>query len=59
MEKNKEKKEIKISLWTFYVLIASLVVLLATTVSGWLLIAKQNNEPQKELVRVSVIERQK
>ena len=42
MEQKEEKKELKISLWTFYVLVASVVVLLAATVSGWLLIARQN-----------------
>lgn len=41
MEEKKEKKEMKISLWTFYVLVAALVILLASTVSGWLLVAKQ------------------
>lgn len=49
MEKNKEpqeKKEMKISLWTFYVLVAALVILLAATVSGWVLVAKQNQAPK-------------
>ena len=45
MEENKEpkeKKQMKISLWTFYVLVAALIILLAATVSGWVLVAKQN-----------------
>lgn len=42
MEKNKEKKEIKINLWTFYVLVASIIILLAATISGWVIVAKQN-----------------
>ena len=40
MEKNKEAKTMKMNLWTFYVLVASLVTLLVATVSGWLLVAK-------------------
>ena len=48
MEKQEEKKEIKINLWTFYVLVAALVILAATTISGWFLVAKQN-QVQKEL----------
>ena len=50
MEENKEpkeKKEMKISLWTFYVLVASLIILLAATVSGWLLVAKQKPQVQQ------------
>ena len=47
MEQKEEKKELKISLWTFYVLVASLVVLLAATVSGWLLVARQNMAEHK------------
>lgn len=54
MEKNEEKKELKISLWTFYVLLASVVVLLAATISGWLLVARTNirqaNMPQNNTV---------
>lgn len=59
MEKNEEKKELKISLWTFYVLLAALIVLLAATVSGWLLVARTNmrqgNMPQNN----TVVEQQK
>lgn len=55
MEKQEEKKEIKINLWTFYVLVAALVILAATTISGWFLVAKQN-QLQKELDnRVSTV----
>ena len=55
MEKQEEKKEIKINLWTFYVLVAALVILAATTISGWLLVAKQK-QIQKELDnRVSTV----
>lgn len=42
MEPKEEKKELKIGLWTFYVLVASVIVLLAATVSGWLLVVRQN-----------------
>lgn len=59
MEKNKEKKEMKISLWTFYVLIASLVILLTATVSGWLLVAKQNEAEKNLLENNTVIEQNK
>ena len=48
MEEKKEKRELKISLWTFYVLLASLVLLLAATVSGWLLVAKLDQVQQKQ-----------
>lgn len=55
MQKQEEKKEIKINLWTFYVLVAALVILAATTISGWLLVAKQK-QIQKELDnRVSTV----
>ncbi len=55
MQKQEEKKEIKINLWTFYVLVAALVILAATTISGWFLVAKQN-QLQKELDnRVSTV----
>ena len=55
MQKQEEKKEIKINLWTFYVLVAALVILAATTISGWFLVAKQK-ELQKELDnRVSTV----
>jgi len=47
MEQQEEKKELKISLWTFYVLVAAVVVLLAATVSGWLLVARQNMAENK------------
>lgn len=56
-EKNtkKEKKEIKINLWTFYVLVASVIILLAATVLGWMQVAKQNqNEPQNQLPENSI-----
>ncbi len=56
-EKNtkKEKKEIKINLWTFYVLVASVIILLAATVLGWMQVAKQNqNEPQNKLPENSI-----
>ncbi len=56
-EKNgkKEKKEIKISLWTFYVLVASVIILLAATIFGWLQVAKQNlNNNENELPENSV-----
>ena len=57
MQKQEEKKEIKINLWTFYVLVAALVILAATTISGWFLVAKQN-QLQKELDnRVSTVSR--
>lgn len=57
MEKNKEKKEIKINLWTFYVLVASLIILLAATISGWLVVAKQNNQNKQieDKAQVSVV----
>lgn len=57
MEKNKEKKEIKINLWTFYVLVAAIVILLAATISGWLLVAKQNeaNKQIENKATVSVV----
>lgn len=48
MEKHEDKKEIKINLWTFYVLVAAIVILAATTISGWFLVAKQK-QVQKEL----------
>ena len=55
MQKQEEKKEIKINLWTFYVLVAALVILAATTISGWFLVAK-HNQLQKELDnRVSTV----
>ena len=55
MQKQEQKKEIKINLWTFYVLVAALVILAATTISGWFLVAKQN-QLQKELDnRVSTV----
>lgn len=55
MEKQEEKKEIKINLWTFYVLLAALAILALTTISGWFLVAKQN-QVQKELDnRVSTV----
>ena len=56
-EKNikKKKKEIKINLWTFYVLVASVIILLAATVLGWMQVAKQNqNEPQNKLPENSI-----
>lgn len=59
MEKNNEKKEIKISLWTFYVLVASLVVLLSSTVSGWLLVARQNIAEKNLATNNSVVEQKK
>ena len=40
----KEKKEIKISLWTFYVLMAGIVVLIAGVIIGGLNVARQNAE---------------
>lgn len=50
-----KQEEIKINLWTFYVLVAALVILAATTISGWFLVAKQN-QLQKELDnRVSTV----
>lgn len=57
MEKNKEKKEIKINLWTFYVLVAAIFILLAATISGWLLVAKQNeaNKQIENKATVSVV----
>lgn len=50
-EKNgkKERKEIKINLWTFYVLVASVVILLAATVLGWMQVAKQNDNSENKL----------
>lgn len=59
MEKNKEKKEMKISLWTFYVLIASVIVLLAATISGWSLVAKQNKKISTLPENPPAIEQQK
>lgn len=44
MNEKQEKKQIKINLWTFYMLVASLIILLAATISGWLLVVKQNNQ---------------
>ncbi len=46
MEENKEKKEIKISLWTFYVLIAAMVLLIGAVVMGWLKVEEKSNTPQ-------------
>lgn len=48
MEDKKEPKVMKMSLWTFYVLVASLVMLLAATVSGWLLVAKLDKQQKNE-----------
>ncbi len=45
----KEKKEMKISLWTFYVLVAALIVLLVATASGWILVAQQNKDIKDKL----------
>lgn len=42
----KEKKEIKISLWTFYVLVAAIVVLIGAVVIGALNVQKQQNNKQ-------------
>ena len=42
----KEKKEIKISLWTFYVLVAAIVVLVGAVVIGALNVQKQQNNKQ-------------
>lgn len=50
MERKQEKKEIKIDLWLFYVLVASVIILLVATVSGWLLVAKVNNQKNNQKV---------
>lgn len=50
METKQEKKEIKIDLWLFYVLVASVIILLVATVSGWLLVAKVNTEKDKQAI---------
>ena len=42
----KEKKEIKISLWTFYVLVAAIVVLVGAVVIGGMGVARKNQLPQ-------------
>lgn len=55
MEKHEEKKEIKINLWTFYVLVAALVILAATIISGWFLVAKQNQVQEELDNRVSTV----
>lgn len=56
MEEKKETKVMKMNLWTFYVLVAALVTLLAATVSGWLLVAKlekaQENQEQNKVAIV-------
>ena len=43
----KEKKEIKISLWTFYVLMAGIVVLIAGVIIGGLNVARQESNKQQ------------
>lgn len=48
MEKNEEPKKIKISLWLFYVLAASIVILIATTIIGWMTVIKQNKEIEQK-----------
>ena len=48
MEDKKEPKVMKMNLWTFYVLAASLVALLAATVSGWLLVAKLDMQQKNQ-----------
>lgn len=57
MNEKQEKKQIKINLWTFYMLVASLIILLAATISGWLLVAKQNNQntPIENDTSVSIV----
>ena len=44
-----EKKQIKMSLWTFYVLVAALVILIGAVVFGWVKVVEKNNatEPIK------------
>ncbi|MBQ9298142.1 MAG: hypothetical protein IJ223_03775 [Clostridia bacterium] len=42
MEENKEKKQIKMNLWTFYVLVASIVILIGATILGWVKVAELN-----------------
>lgn len=59
MGEKKEKKEMTISLWTFYVLVAALIILLTSTVSGWLLVAKQNTIKGQEAQNNIVNEQQK
>ena len=48
MEDKNEQKVMKMNLWTFYVLVASLVALLAATVSGWLLVAKLDMQQKNQ-----------
>lgn len=48
MEDKNEPKVMKMNLWTFYVLVASLVALLAATVSGWLLVAKLDMQQKNQ-----------
>lgn len=57
MNEKQEKKQIKINLWTFYMLVASLIILLAATISGWLLVVKQNNQntPIENDTSVSIV----
>lgn len=43
----KEKKEIKISLWSFYVLLASIVVLVGAVIVGGLSVVRQENNKQQ------------
>lgn len=38
-----EKKEIKISLWTFYILAAAIIILIAVIAIGWLTVVKNKN----------------
>ena len=48
MDDKNEPKVMKMNLWTFYVLVASLVALLAATVSGWLLVAKLDMQQKNQ-----------
>ena len=41
-EEVQEKKQIKMNLWTFYVLVAAIVILIGATILGWVKVAEMN-----------------
>lgn len=41
-KEKQEKKQIRMNLWTFYVLVAAIVILIGATILGWVKVAEMN-----------------